>query len=308
MQFLNAYSPSNIFAAQEFEALISALGIEYPSEKLQLYSFCHEIRRLSIVNPTSNLNRRTSGALLLRPVRSGFFSVIENIIAAQFVAYENGYDLILSPESDWWPYEIAFSDLTESLFQPKNVASPVGIINFDAMRAYAMDLNIEKLGRFGAFKQSRYFALRELLARKFNSTQSPSFEHYYYLRGGDKVANETVALPTEVVSTALLKCVETQSPIGVLSDDHHAAERLCEMMGPDRARNLTSSEFSGHFLDNAVSEADVRAIVENFLLLSASRTLLSCPTSNLVNAAHWANSATRHQISAQSVVPRYFLF
>jgi hypothetical protein len=87
------------------------------------------------------------------------------------------------------------------------------------------------------------------------------------------------------------------SVVNVLSDDYGFAQRIIEQSGISNVNNLTESIFSGYYNSAAnpslerkdqATEDDIRAMINNYVLIASSGISGSCPSTNIVNCAHWS--------------------
>ena len=70
---------------------------------------------------------------------------------------------------------------------------------------------------------------------------------------------------------------------------------------------LYNNVFNGYYLARA-SDDDVKAIVRNYLILASAKYSMSCPSSNLVNSAHWSNPILAEQLPLQSIPILRYIF
>jgi hypothetical protein len=249
---------------------------------------------------------------LFTPRRSGFFSVIENIIVASFVAEQDGVALMLSPERDWWPYEVSFHQIfgnSLGLRHDKNIYQDLSV-GFDEARGKVAHLNIDNGYIFYAYKRKVYSVTHSLVLRYLSGLEiTEQGIPVYFVRAGDKLELETVLPPERLVQKNLSSVLNKFGSIGILSDDYNYAESLRLRLSHLGACNLTSKNCNGHELSASTSTNDVITILKNFILLRQSPVKLSCPSSNLVNAAHWSRPHDdQNMLSDLNPVEKYLLF
>jgi hypothetical protein len=249
---------------------------------------------------------------LFKPRKSGFFSVIENIIVALFIAEQDGVVLMLPPEKDWWPYEVSFHQIfgnSLGLKYDKNI-SLESSIDFDAAREKVAYLGLDDANVFYVHKRKIYNVIYNLVLKYLSGLEIiEQGIPIYFVRAGDKLELETVLPPMNLVEKSLLSVLDKFGSIGIISDDYVHAEKLRLRLNHIGVYNLTSKNCYGHELSTSTSENDVITILKNFVLLRQSPVALSCPSSNLVNAAHWARKSDEQNIfSALNPVEKYLLF
>ena len=305
----SAETPDNFFLTELLSCLPKTISyfenVNYKIDLNELHKICSHQTPDKI---RDKLKRKDDSILVYQPRKSGFFSIIENIIAAEFCAENSGIRFSLVPENYWWPYAVSFTDLFPNIWSFVESGSNIGtkkIIDFERMRQAVKHLNLDKLSTFTAFKLERYKEIRQILHNQYADRLKLAYPYYYYHRVGDKIIHETVAVPTSIAATTLARAVNDEK-VGIVSDSYKDAAEICSQS--KNFVNCTHESFSGHFIEQSVTKADVDAIVTNYLLLSSSRSFLSCPSSNLVNAAHWSSVQSTPKCGMTlNPTPRYFL-
>jgi hypothetical protein len=279
--------PKNFFMRQE---TVCCLGYELASK---LYSISEDDFRFyqgySLKPPKNFL--KTTGAAIYHPRDSGFFSVIENIIAAEFSAWVRGRALLIDTSYDWWGYEESFQELFPSAFKTISGglnADGMRAVEFNGMRESIFNGPNEMLEDFYNFKiwkyQSVYDDLKNFYTKSLPISDSSCV---MFIRGGDKLAVETIPTPPIFLERDLKEAAKRVDDLYVLSDEYALANLVNELN--DDVMNITPKSCKGyvHAYGNKIS---CEQIVKNYLTLVDCRESLSCPSANLVNAAHWTKT------------------
>jgi hypothetical protein len=302
------YSNLDNYSRQEFLGCLKGLGIDNNIHFSQFRKMIEESKS-KIVIPQKTSDRSIA---LFEPRRSGFFSVIENIIVALYIAEQDNVSLMLSPEDRWWPYDVPFHLIFENFLGLKynKDFSPQSTIAFDSARTKIAYLNLNDATTFYAHKRNKYSLIHSIVS-KYSSDKEDFSQGapIYFVRAGDKLDLETVLPPVRIVDDYLREVAVKFGALGIISDDYEYAEQLKQRLINSDVYNLTSKNCNGHKLSTSTSSVDVDTILKNFLLLICSPVALSCPSSNLVNAAHWARKSDEKNIfSALNPVEKYLLF
>jgi hypothetical protein len=297
--FINFHQPADIRDSFSYEELIACLGFDL-SNRLDL-------RRNPNNDSFSSINsllQLDSDYVLYRPAKSGFFSVLENIVNAHVLAKAIGKELLLDESGDWWIYKIPFQNLFGGLFRSAGITSILQSANlkavtldFPIMRYFVASLAYEAPIYFKAQKRAFYEPLRTSLSLNSSlSDDSHKDRPLFYFRAGDKLLLESIRLPTDLVIQDMKLGLRNYGQISVLSDDWSTAQSLSDILGGGaRIINLTEPQFRGYFSKSVNPQLpidtnsidDIRAIINNFTYMVQSAFVVGCPSSNLVNAAQW---------------------
>jgi hypothetical protein len=106
-----------------------------------------------------------------------------------------------------------------------------------------------------------------------------------FLRGGDKLEAETILPPMELLMSDVHNLSRRVSRRLVLSDDYVLAERIVD--NDDGVTNITSFGQRG-YRHRYGEKVSCMPILKTYLALVDCKESLSCPSANLVNAAHWS--------------------
>ena len=313
----------NPYFLEEFSSCIERLGLRAEIiEKLNSEEFDNKYsavveQPVQVSVPSDFFTKskdENEASVCYSPTPSGFFSLIENMLAARFLAFINGYDFYVEKDDCWWSYDTPFKEVFGSLFPSEqdrpcdrhNVKRPLRMLSTQQVRDRFDTTSISLLQKFRSYKSMFYPRIREQLLSIYCDFHIPVDSAILFIRGGDKVRKETIALPFEWYEEDLSLVLRQVRNIGVLSDDHLLAESLVSRFNHPSVHNLTSKLHRGYVFDQCV-KGDTRSVIKNYLLLSSSPMILSCPSSNLSNAANWSNEALHTFHSRIFPVARYSL-
>jgi hypothetical protein len=237
------------------------------------------------------------GSALYQPRSSGFFSVIENIIAAGFCSWTRGRILIIDTSYQWWDYAEPFEELFPTAFQ--TISSPpkdARAVEFNGARDTIFYGHLSMVHDFYHYKKEMYQRVYRDLKNFYKERHSLQGVGVMYLRGGDKLDTETISLPIDLYKQDMKNLARRVTKRYALSDDW----ALSEQVAGDGVVNLTKKDAMGYFHKYG-HKVSCKEIVKNYLTLVECHESLSCPSANLVNAAHW----TKEQAPQQTYNPVY---
>lgn len=240
------------------------------------------------------------------PPFSGFFSTIESILLLWFFAtVVNGKTLVLAPEKYWWCYDISFEDIFGSFIAiaKEEDAIKASWITRDSVFEWFQNSESTTKKSFHKFKCIKYPAIISILNNYFiqyGVKRLPIVDVVVFLRGGDKVEQETVSYPENLVFKELQK-IQDHGRIGLLSDDWALANQYS--MKLPYLENLTQSDSAGHFLGNCRTKNDVMKIIQNVLALCYAPVAIGCPSSNLINAVNYFRRGVGRDIYKSELFP-----
>ena len=226
----------------------------------------------------------------LRPGKSGFFSVIENILNALFIARVHKKKLYVSlEEGEWWIYDcdirkiLTFDDLI-FLRTTKALSSLLRFKKQEFYRKYFFS-NIERMGNdYTRNKILAYETITQNL-RAMHPVNTSTSNTVIYLRQGDKATLEDMKWDTGYQIDLLTN--DKTSVYSILSDDIPALRKNLPLR-PNVI--LDEDDNSGyHFGFERPNEHD--EIIRKFLLMVDSSELIGDPGSNLINACAWARKS-----------------
>lgn len=227
------------------------------------------------------------GVMLYQPRNSGFFSIIENLIVAKYVARMNSKQLIVDNTYAWWDYKEPFEDIFRDFTIVDTLPANPHAIHFESMRDFIFTATDEQMYQFYKFKIQAYEKiLRDIrwYYRKdevYNVTKSGLI----FLRGGDKLEAETILPPEDLILKDVAALARRVPRRFVLSDDYVLAERIVDK--DDAVINITPFGHRG-YRHRYGEKVSCLPILKNYLALVDCTESLACPSANLVNAAHWS--------------------
>jgi hypothetical protein len=311
--FSNFYQPADIRDSFSYEELIACLGFDFSSQL--------DIRRnhnndlFDSINP---LRQNDSDYVLYRPAKSGFFSVLENIVNAHILAEAIGKKLLLDESGDWWIYKIPFQNLFGGQFRSAGITSLLQSTNlkavrldFPVMRYFAALLAFEAPIFFKTQKRALYQPLCTSLSLNSNLKDTSHKDRpLFYFRAGDKLLLESIRPPTDFIIKDMKLGLRNYGKISILSDDWSTAKSLGDILGGGaNVINLTEPQFRGYFSKSVNPQLpidtngldDIRAIINNFTYMVQSAFLVGCPSSNLVNAVQWCRPESPRYLQLSSL-------
>lgn len=259
-----------------------------------------------------------SERLVYTPRFSGFFSIIENILVAQYVASLLDKELVVNDvDNKWWPYPIPFSELFHDTFlflSRDEVPDDTGVIDFDVMRTLLKE-HIDKTPYnadiYSSFKIKRYneikTSLRTYLHNKNIELPTGNYTAVFF-RGGDKLRQESIIVPPQLVAEDIKLLSVLSDDIYLIGDDYSMSYDVMQHIQYIDCKNLIPVDKKGYELFQKTTNDEVLEIVKNFVILGDARYTLGCPSSNLVNAANWSNESDTYYRTNLKSVPSYRLF
>lgn len=275
----------NYFYKQE---IVSCLGMELACAHYNISNEqYHKYVGVSFdSNPLFNLPYIPAGSMVYQPRNSGFFSVIENMIVAAFVARMNNKELLIDNTYAWWDYKEPFNDIFRSTFTltDKLPVNPEAI-HFESMRNFIFSATPAVIDQFCQFKVFMYGKIEREIKRYYTGDKyNVEDAGLIFLRGGDKLEAETILPPMELITKDVDALARRVSRRLVLSDDYVLAERIVDK--DDAVINITPFGHRG-YRHRYGEKVSCLPILKNYLALLECEESLACPSANLVNAANW---------------------
>ena len=217
--------------------------------------------------------------LYYQPRNSGLFSVIENIIVAEFYAAQLNHHLVIVGDGGWWNYDEEFS----AIFPYKVKYGVKPNINFEAMRNNIFNAELTTINQFYTFKQNAYKDILRRVSKVVDVEDFPSC--LFFFRGGDKLLTETILPPDDVILADIKAASRRHKMTYLTSDDGELAKKIAAM--DDSIISLVMDKKQGyhHVPGQKIS---CIPILQNYVMLATCEESISCPSANLVNAAHWS--------------------
>lgn len=228
-----------------------------------------------------------TGSMLYQPRNSGFFSVIENMIVAAYVARMNNKELLIDNTYAWWDYKEPFNDIFRTTFTlvDKLPTNPQAI-HFESMRDFIFTASPMHINQFSQFKVFMYEKIeREIKSYYKDEKYNVEGAGLIFLRGGDKLEAETILPPMDLIMKDVTALARRVSRRVVLSDDYVLAERIVDR--DNAVINITPFGHRG-YRHRYGEKVSCLPILKNYLALVDSQESLACPSANLVNAANWS--------------------
>lgn len=286
--------PKTFFYKQEitggigFERAAREWGID--EDKWQLYQGL-DTQMNKHLNPSGQ-------AVFYQPRSSGFFSVIENVIAAQTVAEMDGYEFYVDLSGNWWNYHEPFDEVFPQAFQ---YGSGTPQINFDAFRKFWLQPDdLTALYLADAKCRAYDYVMKDLY--QIGTVDGMEEAGVMFVRGGDKLQTETILPPRQMWFKELRWMSRRCSSRVILSDDHELAQDVCNLDG----YAINGGDNAGGYHHIPGRKISCLPIINNFLKMVEAKENMSCPSANIVNAAQWSRSETENH-SLSNPVFRYLL-
>lgn len=276
--------PKNWFYQQE---IVSCIGRSLAWKKYQIdeehYQLCRGLKSREVEMPYSEKYAHLAEEVYYQPRNSGLFSVIENIIVADFHARKNNRKLVLVGEGGWWNYEEEFS----AIFPYEVRYSNRNMLSFEKMREDIFNADIEEMSMFHTFKQKSYKNIYQSVC-KFMEAGEWNLSCLFFFRGGDKLLTETILPPDDVIRTDLKDVARRHERRHIISDDYELSKKILDM--DNDLINLTQMSQNGyhHVPGKKIS---CLPILKNYVLLANATEAIACPSANLANAAFWSKDA-----------------
>jgi hypothetical protein len=269
--------PKNWFYRQE---IVCCLGRHLAFKKYDIdekeWDLC---RGLVHYRDTIYADNPDNRELYYQPRNSGLFSVIENIIVADFYATQLNHHLVIVGDGGWWNYDEEFS----AIFPYKVKYGVKPNINFEAMRNNIFNADLTTINQFYTFKQNAY---KDILRRVSKVVDVGDFAGcLFFFRGGDKLLTETVLPPDDVICADIYAASRRHKMTYLLSDDGELAKKISMMADPIISMVHDNKKGYHHVPGQKIS---CLPILQNYVMLATCEESISCPSANLVNAAHWS--------------------
>jgi hypothetical protein len=296
-RMMPAKLPTNFFYKQE---LVGCLGFEHSARKWRITE--DQWRLYQGFAEDFPLDNRATEYVSYRPRNSGFFSIIENIIAAQAIADMNSTKLLIDLTGNWWAYDEPFEDIFGETFEfTANGELPQ--LNFDSMRNTWMNANDTVAACLGDLKQRWYTCIVEDIARIAQPITNMDSAGVMFVRGGDKLQTETILPPMGFLLRDLKWMARRCDERYVISDDRYVSEAVSAL---DPFTVDKGNKVEGGYHHHYGRKTSCMNILTNYMTMVEAKENLSCPSANLVNAAQWSR-IDRENYSFANPVYRYLL-
>ena len=290
--------PDNFWYAQE---IAGCLGYEQASRQWHISEdqwYLLQGYNDDVIAPGGNVMH---GYVMYQPPSSGFFSVIENIIAASIAAERDGFGLKIDLSGNWWAYDEPFEHIFEDVFEFCNGGLP--IMRFEFMRKRFFDVGLSSVGEFLNAKAGWYNEVYYAISSYAGTGSVEDDCGTMFLRGGDKLQTETIMPPTHIILKELAWMKRHCRQRVILSDDPMIGQMI-------KARDLDvldrSNQLQGGYHHLPQRKQSCIPILQNYLAMVEAKHNFSCPSANLANAAQWSRSDDDNY-SLSNPVGRYLL-
>jgi hypothetical protein len=243
-----------------------------------------------------NFDKMEKGFYYYEPVKSGFFSIIENIINAEIYAKSKGRNIILVNEEKWWPYSEKFSIIFNGCFefsQSTNFRMPyINEITFRQHRRWMFSMAYSNWSEYNEIKKRIYARIySSLLAYNLvigNQVADTSDMFAVYIRRGDKISLEDISIPTNLIYETLEKVCYNFNALYLVSDDMPWLKSNFKNIHDNVIFDDSSS--SGYFFGNE-SAFDHADIIRKYIQLIQAKNFSGDTGSNLVNAIGFSRAS-----------------
>ena len=296
-KMMPAELPRNFFYKQE---ITGCLGFEQSARKWgiredqwRLYQgFAEEENHTNVMLDTVSY----------RPRSSGFFSVVENIIAAQVYADLHNKKLLIDLTGNWWGYEEKFEDIFCDTFEFTQHGE-LPQISFEDMRHFWINADDKLAARLSFMKQYYYTGIYQDIAHYISPEMNVDSAGVMFVRGGDKLQTETILPPVGVLMRELQWMRRRCDERYILSDDKRIGELVASL---DAFTIDRTTQVEGGYHHIPGRKVSCMNILSNYLMMVEAKENMSCPSANLVNAANWSR-LDRDNYSISNPVYRYLL-
>ena len=296
-KMLPAKLPANFFYTQE---LVGCLGFERSASK---WGITEDQWRLYQGFAEDYVDvPRWDQMVSYRPRSSGFFSVIENLIAAHIIADLEGKRLAVDLTGNWWSYEENFEDIFGDTFEvTKDGTLPQ--MSFEGMRHKWFHADDKLASTLAYLKQHYYTMIVDDIAKVAQPITNMDSAGTMFVRGGDKLLTETVVPPMKYLLRDLKSMARRCDARYVLSDDQNLGEVVSSL---DAYVVNKSNKIVGGYHHHFGHKQSCMNILRNYMSMVEAKENMSCPSANIVNAAQWSRN-DKENYSLSNPVHRYLL-
>ena len=289
--------PANFFAKQE---LVGCLGFERSASKWNITE--DQWRLYQGFAEDFPLDVRATEFVSYRPRSSGFFSTIENLIAAHIIADLEGKRLAVDLTGNWWAYDELFEDIFGDTFEfTKDGSLPQ--MSFEGMRHKWFHADDKLASTLAYLKQHYYTMILDDIAKVAHPITNMDSAGTMFVRGGDKLQTETVLPPMKFLHEDLKWMARRCDARYVLSDDQNLGEVVSSL---DAYVVNKSNKIVGGYHHHFGHKQSCMNILRNYMSMVEAKENMSCPSANIVNAAQWSRN-DKENYSLSNPVHRYLL-
>ena len=290
--------PSNFLYKQE---LVGCLGFEQASRKWRITEDDWDLYQ-GFTHDTHFQKERGTQQVRYCPRNSGFFSVVENIAAAQILAEMEGKQLLVDLNGNWWGYKEPFEEIFNESFEFTRLTN-VPEMSFDYVRNVWLNPTDEIASYLADMKLWLYTAIIDDISKFAPSIPAVDSSGVMFVRGGDKLQTETILPPVGLIQRELRWMSRRCEERYILSDDKDLGERYAAL---DAFAINNSDQVEGGYHHRFGQKVSCLPILKNFMYMVEAKENFSCPSSNIVNAANWSRNDGQNY-SLSNPVYRYLL-
>lgn len=296
-KMMPAKLPDNFFYKQE---LVGCLGFEQSARRWKITE--DQWMLYQGFADDFPLDVRATEYVSYRPRSSGFFSVIENVIAAHIVADMEGKRLQIDLTGNWWAYDEPFEDIFGDTFEfTKDGSLPQ--MSFDGMRHQWIHANDKLASALAYLKQHYYTMIVDDVAKIAQPITKMDSAGVMFVRGGDKLQAETILPPMKFLLRDLRWMGRRCDERYVISDDRYVSEAVSAL---DSYVVDKGNKVDGGYHHHFGRKTSCMNILTNYMTMVEAKENMSCPSANLVNAAQWSRN-DKDNYSLSNPVYRYLL-
>lgn len=233
----------------------------------------------------------TRGFYIFRPVSSGFFSIVENIVNAKIQAAVRGHKLMIDLGGGWWPYKDKFQHIFKGAFEYysgsfSNIFAKR--MNFYKSRQWFLNLPKEYWAHYEILKAETYKSIyADIMSYAADSNLiSNDMDYQYselgvYIRRGDKIDLESLDITKEVLKQHFSYLSNKFTSCYLSSDDvawvkQNFTESFQQLSWDD-------VNTAGYFYGRE-SSIDHQEIIKKYIKLASCGQMCADVGSNLINA------------------------
>lgn len=280
------------FSLWEIEELFANLGNSELQITLQPYNIYNTNTSEKLIPSPDIQKTRFTTFILYKPILSGFFSILENIILAEYCINNMNCAMVIDNSYDWWPYPIKFEELFPDKFIYKNeIKAPFNQhIDTNIVRTFfnsTINNNYNFLCGFHYFKSKKYEYLKTLLKQFItNKKILLPFDDSLsiFLRYGDKIQQESLPLPINLILTEAHNF--DARTIYIVGDHYNNGQLIADKVG---GINLISKNMSGYLLSNIPNSNEFLDIIYFYIIMSETNYVIGSASNNIVNASLWSS-------------------
>jgi hypothetical protein len=300
-RMMPAKLPTTFFYAQE---LVGCLGFEHSSRK---WGIDEDLWRLyqGFTNADHPPPDTVVGTVSYQPRNSGFFSVMENIVAAHILAELEGMQVVIDLDGNWWNYDEPFEDIFEGTFEfTKNAkVTSLPMIQFEHMRDKWINADSRLASYLASMKEDYYNAIYFDISNYAAPSLNVDSAGVMFVRGGDKLQTETILPPMGFLLRDLKWMARRCDERYILSDDKRVGEAVASL---DAFAIDRTNQVEGGYHHIPHRKVSCMNLLSNYLMMVDAKENMSCPSANLVNAAQWSRN-DKENYSLSNPVYRYLL-